>query len=269
MKTIAVPHDAFVEQNLNKEIARQSTGPIRAKDIILACQARGIQCYVTGGTPRDWLQHQMSTDIDLSLACSIEDAARLLKEEYPTVDPTLFFDENFGLIAWGESSANHIDINILRDVHDVTSSCYVPRSEIGSDYLTRDFSINSLYYDPITNIILDPTCVALDDLNAKRLRLISAPIVVENYRTISFRIVKFLIKGYIPDASCDIYLKNYLARDLREYSHWEFDAFLEHHLVAKGCKLDLYLDTLRSLAKLYQCEDVFLTRIEESSYMKS
>ena len=72
--------------------------------------------------------------------------------------------------------------------------------DINDDAKRRDFTVNSLYLDPWTGDIKDPTGKGLKDLKDKKLRFIGRPKdrITEDYLRI-FRYYRFLSKGFKPD----------------------------------------------------------------------
>jgi poly(A) polymerase len=69
-------------------------------------------------------------------------------------------------------------------------------SDLEADARCRDFTVNSLYYDPVENVVVDPTGQGLEDLRARPRRLTSLK-VTENpldQARIVLRTVKFAVR---------------------------------------------------------------------------
>lgn len=65
---------------------------------------------------------------------------------------------------------------------------------IQQDYVRRDFSINSMYYQPRENVVLD-FCHAYDDIQSKRLRLLGDPVQrFEEDPVRTLRVLRFAAK---------------------------------------------------------------------------
>jgi hypothetical protein len=71
--------------------------------------------------------------------------------------------------------------------------------DIQKDARRRDFSVNSLYYDPHNHAILDPTGYGIEDAQKKHLRVIAGDKELVGNHNISFRFWKFRIRGYTSD----------------------------------------------------------------------
>ena len=71
--------------------------------------------------------------------------------------------------------------------------------DINTDAARRDFTVNSIYYDPIHGSFLDPN-KGMEDIKTKTLRFIGRPHdrIREDYLRI-FRFYRFLSKGFTPD----------------------------------------------------------------------
>jgi poly(A) polymerase len=71
--------------------------------------------------------------------------------------------------------------------------------DLTTDAARRDFTVNSIYYDPFNGSFLDPN-KGLKDIETRTLRFIGRPHdrIKEDYLRI-FRFYRFLSKGFTPD----------------------------------------------------------------------
>ncbi|MFY0579371.1 CCA tRNA nucleotidyltransferase [Cystobacter fuscus] len=195
-----------VDEALRRTIYRDAKREVRVGDLVGLFLDAGLRVFIVGGAPRDWLLGQPGRDIDLSLDRPLEAVHRLLREAHPDIDPVLLRLERFGTLRWG-NEAGGVDLNILRSWKDIQNdemwtTTFVAREDVREDALTRDFSINAFFYDCRERVLLDPLDCGLEDLHARRLRLITHPRVLDtSYRT-TFRILQFLCRGYTPRPTC-------------------------------------------------------------------
>ena len=152
-----------------------------ARRVITGLQEKGYAAYIVGGAIRDLLLNLKPKDFDVATDATPEQVravfrrSRIIGRRFrlvhvmfgeDTVEVSTFRARQ-GLNAGGEQEDQRADEHgrILRD------------NVFGSqedDATRRDFTINALFYDPTTERILD-FCDGLDDLKARRLRMIGDP----------------------------------------------------------------------------------------------
>jgi len=209
-----------VEADLDQPIYRDDRREVRARDVIDLLQGAGIRVYIIGGSPRDWLLGLPGKDIDLSVDRPVTEAHRVLRAAYPDIDPVLGHFERFGTLRWGDAGLGGVDLNILRSWKDIQNddmwtTTFVARTDLMEDIATRDFSINVFVYDCRERVLLDPLGGGLADLQARALRLVTHPRVLDtSYRT-TFRILQFLVRGYEPTPSVLDHLERYADHDIQ------------------------------------------------------
>ena len=175
----------------------------RVRDVIDLLQDAGMRVYIIGGSPRDWLLGLPGKDIDLAIDRPVSEALGLLRAAYREVDPVRVHFEQFGTVRWGNPRAGGLDLNILRSWKDIQNddmwtTTFVARSDLMDDIAMRDFSVNVFVYDCRDQVLFDPLGGGVADLEARVLRLVTHPRVLQiNNRTL-FRICQFLVEGYSP-----------------------------------------------------------------------
>jgi hypothetical protein len=209
-----------VRADLAQPIYRDDRREIRACDVIELLQAAGMRLYIIGGSPRDWLLGLPGKDIDLSLDRPVEEAHRVLRAAYPDIDPVRGHFERFGTLRWGSAELGGVDLNILRSWRDIQNddmwtTTFVARTDLMDDIATRDFSVNVFVYDCRDRVLLDPLGGGLADLEARALRLVTHPRVLDtSYRT-TFRILQFLVRGYAPTPSVLEHVERHADHDVQ------------------------------------------------------
>jgi tRNA nucleotidyltransferase/poly(A) polymerase len=209
-----------VNAALERPIARSGTRALRVRDLTDLFLDAGMRVLIVGGAPRDWLAGAPGNDIDLYLDRPIEHAMPLLCGACGGIGGTLLHNERYGTLRWGDADTGWVDINILRSWKDIRNddmwtTTFVPRTDLIEDAQMRDFSVNAFYYDLREESLLDPLECGLDDLRAKRLRLITHRRVLDTSCRTTFRIAQFLCRGYSPTDSVLEHLERCADRDIQ------------------------------------------------------
>jgi hypothetical protein len=221
MKTIEPPPDrACVDAALEQPIVRDGRREVRVRNLTDLFLDAGMRVLIVGGAPRDWLTGAPGRDIDVYLDRPLEQAMSLLRAACGDIGSTLMHNERYGTLRWGDAGTGWVDINILRSWKDIRNddmwtTTFVPRTDLVEDALMRDFSINAFYYDLREGTLLDPLECGLDDLRARRLRLITHRRVLDTSHRTTFRIAQFLCRGYAPTAGVLEHLERYADRDIQ------------------------------------------------------
>ncbi len=152
----------------NSDAARQF-----AIDVVRRLQAAGFQALWAGGCVRDQLMGHKPKDYDVATNAKPTQVRELFGH-----DRTLAIGESFGVISvLGPRAAGQIDVATFRQ-DDTYSDGRHPDSIRFStaelDAQRRDFTINGLFFDPITNQVLDYVDGQID-LQAKIIRAIGDP----------------------------------------------------------------------------------------------
>lgn len=121
--------------------------PFVIKNICNQLIAPGFQAYIVGGTIRDLLMNRQNSDFDI--------ATNALPHEIKSVFPSAKPYGQFGtmlVIADGTK----VEITPFRDDAPGRKPNYTFGGNIYTDLARRDFTINSIAYNPITNELIDP-----------------------------------------------------------------------------------------------------------------
>lgn len=157
------------------------------------------ETYLVGGCVRDMLLGKKPKDYDIVTEASAEQLWPTLCENGWKVDAV---GENFLVHA---VSKNHMQFEIanFRKESGFTDGRRPDKVEIGTlgeDALRRDFTVNSIYYNPVTDVFIDPNN-GRKDIQSRTLKFVGKPHdrIKEDYLRV-FRFFRFLSKlGFEPD----------------------------------------------------------------------
>lgn len=251
----------IVKEALDRKLSRDGDGGIRVRDMIDRLLEAGVGVYAVGGAPRDWLTGVPCDDVDLAVDRDIPSVLQILRAAFPGFDPPIVGIRGFGLIRWGDPEVEQVDLNILRSWKSVLGqeefivSPFAVGRDLEEDVLTRDFSINALYYDFAGGRIVDPLGVGRSDLDARLLRLISHPEVMRCNSQLSIRVLVFLWRGYTPTPGVLAYLEERADRDIQRLTQRAPIAVLQQFVVRQLHHRALDPDRLFELAAPYIKDD--------------
>lgn len=153
-----------------------------SKNALLVCkklQQAGYEAYIVGGSVRDLLLGKNPKDFDVSTSATPQDVkqvfrnARIIGRRFKLVH--VIFNREIIEVATFRGNQTEDNSDDLHKTNDrgmiVRDNIYGTQEE---DTWRRDFSVNALYYDPITDRLLDITN-GVNDLEARILRMIGEP----------------------------------------------------------------------------------------------
>lgn len=172
--------------------------------VLLLLKNESRQVYLVGGCVRDHLIKKTPKDFDIVTDISIERINKIFLDNNWNVETT----GNVFLVTNISKGGYNYEISNFRSdgkYMDGRRPSNVTSSDIYTDSLRRDFTVNALYYDVFTHEILDPIAhnssqSGLEDIKNMTLRFIGRPKdrIFEDYLRI-FRFYRFLAKGFKPD----------------------------------------------------------------------
>lgn len=193
-------------------------GP-RYIDLIKEIHFRGFEIFLVGGTVRDVIAGAIPKDVDLVTTMPLALVSKFLPSMYQ-YNPSIA--RNLGFIRIGgtpESGDPFIDLKEFSQFMPGTSDV-VFGVEFDRDVSNRDFAMNALYYEPINNVIIDPTGRGAEDAKKKILSFICSTGNGFQYAQIFVRTVKFAVRGFTPTSETLAVLQGELMEALPSM-HWE------------------------------------------------
>ncbi|KXG78707.1 CCA-adding enzyme [Fervidicola ferrireducens] len=134
--------------------------PSIVKEICHKFKSRGYQAFIVGGTIRDALLQRENPDYDI--------ATDAMPEEILSIFPHAIPYGNFGTVLLMVESIK-IEITPFRNDAPGRKPRYSFGGTIYTDLARRDFTINSMAYDPISSEFIDPFG-GLQDLKSRVIR---------------------------------------------------------------------------------------------------
>ena len=154
--------------------------------------------YLVGGCVSDYLLGLSPKDFDIVTDVHMDKIEEIFTQNGWKVDSV---GKQFLVMFISKNNQEYEIANFRRD-EGFSDGRRPDRAVIGdleSDAARRDFTVNSIYYDPIGNKFLDPNN-GLKDIESKTLKFIGKPKdrIREDFLRV-FRFFRFLRKGFKPD----------------------------------------------------------------------
>jgi len=118
--------------------------------IVKKLQSAGFISYFTGGWVRDYLMEHPSDDIDIATSATVNQIQSLFEKTIPV-------GVQFGIIIVSENN-HHFEVATFRKESGYEDGRRPTQIEIASakeDAQRRDFTINGMFFDPLTKEIFD------------------------------------------------------------------------------------------------------------------
>jgi poly(A) polymerase len=152
-------------------IRRAYAPPLKAKatEIVLRLQQAGYQAFWVGGCVRDFLLGRKPGDYDIVTSALPEEIEKVFRRTIPV-------GRKFGVLVVVEDE-QQFQVATFRSEADYRDGRRPERVSFGdaqADARRRDFTVNGLFYDPITNRLHD-WVGGETDLRARLIRTIGAP----------------------------------------------------------------------------------------------
>lgn len=129
----------------------------------------GFIAYFAGGWVRDFLMQHPSDDIDIATDASVEEIQKVFEKTIP-------IGVQFGIVVVVENN-HHFEVATFRKDHgyeDGRRPIGIERASPQEDAQRRDFTINGMFYDPLSNTLFD-FVHGKADLEKKIIRAIGNP----------------------------------------------------------------------------------------------
>ena len=169
--------------------------------LMLLIRDTSPKTYLVGGCVRDMLMGNTPKDYDIVTTANIE----VLNEDCGRFGPNGwsvdYVGQTFGVYVFSKDGRQFDVANFRKDIGgDGRRPQSISIGTLEEDAARRDFTINSIYYDPFNDNYIDPNN-GIKDIKDKILRFIGKPHerIKEDYLRV-FRFYRFLNKlGFEPD----------------------------------------------------------------------
>lgn len=206
-------HEKLVNDILNEPVVNGKSGI----EFVKWLRGKGQETYLVGGIVRDMLAGTVpgSTMSDADIAHTMKDVD-IVSTASPKLGKQMFDQVSGGGIlndssSWGvlkaSTATTGLDFATIASggtfgekVHDADlGRAEVPATfdhDLDADIKRRDFACNSLFYDPVNHVIIDPSGNGIADAQNKVLRLCTSPDSEEKNNRLSMRFWKFRMRGF-------------------------------------------------------------------------
>lgn len=184
---------------------RTPPGP-KYMDLVEEVRARGFEVYLVGGSVRDTLSGETTHDVDLVTTMPLVRALPLIRTMYRRPDKLEDGAARNGHLRLGGAPGTadpFIDLCVFKYAL-VGSRDAVFASDFERDVCHRDFACNAVYYDPVNDVLVDPTGTGVADAISRTLSFVydSTLRSPHNIGTIMIRFFKFMSRGYVAHEAC-------------------------------------------------------------------
>ena len=195
---------------------------------------RGYEVYVVGGTVRDVICGQKPHDVDLVTTMPILKFDNLLRSMFK--GQLSFSDPNGYARLGGSGKSGDPFIDLKTFTH---SGMGTPNALFGSTFArdigVRDFACNSVYYDPINKVLIDPSCRGIQDAAGRILSLV-CDLTEKDRRQlgqIGIRFFKFIMRGFECDTASEAVLRTEIMPCIRTMQVSERIAYVRRQIFGK------------------------------------
>ena len=157
-----------------------------ARYVVTALQEAGYEAYIVGGAIRDLLLERTPKDFDIGCSATPEEvrqvfgrrSARIIGKRFRLTHVTykgeLFEVSTFrkAPVAGGQNERETVNAEEIPENLIVSDNSWGTAVE---DAWRRDFTVNALFYDPVSGELYDHTGMGLDDIKNQTVRAIGEP----------------------------------------------------------------------------------------------
>lgn len=162
---------------MSTDILNYKMLPEEARDIVTTLTRAGYRVYIVGGAVRDAALGQTPKDLDFATDATPSQVLHVFNHER-LVHPEKDFRLSFHGKCFGVCTVNEYEIATFRqDIHAGSGDkkCSVEYTmSLETDLSRRDFTINAMAYDPLTEELIDPFH-GMQDIKDQILRAVGDP----------------------------------------------------------------------------------------------
>lgn len=234
---IVRPPEDIRNQFLKLLECRVPPGP-RAIDLALEIWNRGFEVYLVGGTVRDILAGAKSNDIDLVTTMPLARCIKVTQSMFG-YDPEAEKRDKGILRVGGSSDSGDPSIDVK-----VFSSCLLGTEDamfgvgFAEDVAHRDFACNAVYYDPINEVLIDPSGRGIPDCIDGLLELILTGKDSVQHAQVLLRFFMFVCRGYSPTPATRLAMVEVYAGSLDAMKKQTRVQFFREKVLAKANRPD-------------------------------
>jgi hypothetical protein len=267
--------DARQQKLLDKAMSFDVIGNHKATEYTDWLRKKGQEVYLVGGIVRDLYAGTKPTskmtdgevlekmkDVDIVSTAQPQIGKLMMRKVGPDV-------ENGGMTndasLWGVVIAGHkgnsvgLDFSSMATKDDLHTMFMNWDHSIEEDTSRRDFTCNSLYYDPHNKVVIDPTGNGIADAQNMVLRLAPSPEDADQNSSLHLRFWKFRARGYSAEAETLKYMRKHAEK------HFSLSASKPHVVVksiykmvgAKGGDIKKNLANFKAAMKADGCLDLY------------
>lgn len=223
--------DAEFERLLSR---RTPPGPSYIQ-LIEEIHLRGFDALVVGGTVRDVLAGRTSNDVDIVTSMPLGLGKSFLTDMYrgePSISPKR------GYLRLGGRPGNSdpfIDLKQMSALEPGTANALFG-ADVRRDVEFRDFCCNSVYYDAVNKVLIDPTGRGIFDAEDDRLHFTCSSADPYLLAQIAIRFIKFVHRGYIYTDETEIVVRGTLCDHLSGMDLVQRVRYIKAQLLSKHPK---------------------------------
>lgn len=183
--------------------------------------ARGFEVFVVGGAVRDAFVGAVPRNVNVVTTMPLDLLLPLFQSMYgapPSLDASARTEGTLRLGVLPEASDPPLDVSVFRHRTRPTADTLFADC-FASDVAFRDFACNAVYYEPVNDVLIDPSGFGIDDAVERRLRMVGDVRLQTPHERgeLAVRYCRFRRQGY-QSVDCDPQIARDFVPMLREMS---------------------------------------------------
>ena len=218
---------------------RTPPGP-KYLELVTEIWARGHEIYVVGGTVRDVIARKETKDVDLATTMPLDHLFPLVQSMYRRPKKLEWEARVNGHLRLGGALGTDdpfIDLCVFKHSKPGTDQA-VFADDFARDMAHRDFACNSIYFDPITSVLIDPSGYGVVDAESCRLRMVCNHSMRSPFHLgqIIIRFFKFRCRGFSPISECTEKVSTCIESSLQAMSIVQRISYTRTQILSKYAK---------------------------------
>ncbi len=194
---------------------------------------RGFEVFLVGDAVKDVIDQSQVKGVRLATTMPLKLAQPVLKSMYGSEVRITALDLEQGEFALDP----YVTLEVFKDLPTGTGE-----QAFGADFVHdmahRDFTFNSVYYDPINAVLIDPSGSGIEDAEGKNLHLVTDPVLLSGIymRVYFFHFLRYIVADYLPSESTLGLIDKHVRECLRGFSPSVLFARLRMHVLSRHPK---------------------------------